>query len=95
MPCLLAGLAFEALAAVPLEGAPRDIAALAVVGVGFLALNFALLRSLAVLVDGGRLSEALHHPRELLPSLALTVALTLAIAGVSAHFDAAGACSSC
>ena len=33
--------------------------------------------------------EALHHPRELLPSLALTVALTLAIAGVSARFDIA------
>ena len=61
----------------------------ALVGVGFLALNFALLRSLAVLVDGGRLREALHHPRELLPSLALTVALTLAIAGVSARFDIA------
>jgi putative nucleotidyltransferase with HDIG domain len=89
VPTLLAGIAFHALAGGPQDGSVGDIAALGVAAVGFLALNFALLRSLAVLVDGGRLREALHHPRELLPSLALTVGLTLAIAGVSARFDIA------
>jgi putative nucleotidyltransferase with HDIG domain len=89
VPSLLAGIAFRALAGGPQDGSLGDLAALALVGVGFLALNFALLRSLAALVDGGRLRDALHHPRELLPSLALTVALTLAIAGVSAQLGIA------
>jgi putative nucleotidyltransferase with HDIG domain len=89
VPSLLAGIAFHALAGGRQDGSLGDLAALAVVGVGFLALNFALLSSLAVLVDGGRFREALRHPRELLPSLALTLALTLAIAGVSARFDIA------
>ena len=89
VPSLLAGVAFRALAGGPLDGSLGDLAALAVVGIGFLALNFAMLSSLAVLVDGGRLREALRHPRELLPSLALTLALTLAIAGVAARFDLA------
>ena len=89
VPTLLSGIVFHALAGGPLDGSLGDIAALGVAAVLFLALNFALLRSLAVLVDGGRLREALHHPRELLPSLVLTVALTLAIAGISARFDLA------
>jgi putative nucleotidyltransferase with HDIG domain len=89
VPSLLSGIAFEALADSPLTGSVGDIAALAAVGVGFLALNFVLLRSLAVLVDGGRLREALHHPRDLLPSLALTLGLTLAIAGVGARLGSA------
>ena len=89
VPTLLAALAFHALAGGLQDGSLGDIAALGVVGVGVLALNFVLLRSLAVLVDGGRLREALHHPRELLPSLALTVGLTLSIAAVSARLDIA------
>jgi putative nucleotidyltransferase with HDIG domain len=89
VPSMLAGIAFHALAGGHQDGSLRDVAALGLVAVGYLALNFALLRSLMVLVDGGRMREALHHPRELLPSLALTVALTLAIAGVSARFGAA------
>ena len=72
-----------------MDGGVGDIAALAVAAIRYLALNFAILRSLVVLVDGGRLREALHHPRELLPSLALTVGLTLAIAGISARFELA------
>jgi len=89
IPSLLAGFAFEALAGGRLDGSAGDLAALGVVSVGVLALNFALLRTLAVLVDGGSLRDALCHPRELLPSPALTVALTLGIAAVSVHFDAA------
>jgi putative nucleotidyltransferase with HDIG domain len=84
VPCLLAAIAFRALAG-DMNGSATDIAALAVVAVGLLALNFALLRSLMTLLDGGRLRDALHHPREILPSLALTVALTLAIAAAYAR----------
>lgn len=89
VPTLLAAVAFQALAGVPLDYTVRDVGALALVGIGLIALNFLLLRSLAVLVDGGRMRDALRHPRELLPSLALTVALTLAIASISARFDLA------
>jgi putative nucleotidyltransferase with HDIG domain len=89
VPSLLAGVVFDALTGGGLDGSTQDIAALALVAVGFLGVNFVLLRTLAVLVDGGTLREALHHPRELLPSLALTVALTLAIAGISARSTAA------
>ena len=85
VPTLLAAIAFEAIADVPLGGGVRDIAALGVVGVGLIALNFLLLRALHVLVDGGSLRDALRHPRELLPSLALTVCLTLAIAAIAAR----------
>ncbi len=84
VPSLVAALAFDALAGAPLTESAHDIAVLGAVAVGFLALNFVMLTALVVLVDGGRLSEAVHHPREILPSLALTVALTLAIAGAYA-----------
>ncbi len=89
VPSLVAGLAFHSLAGGTMDGGAGDIAALAVAAVLYLALNFVILRSLVVLVDGGRLREALRHPRELLPSLALTVGLTLAIAGISARFELA------
>ena len=81
VPALLAAFAFEALAGA-MDGSPRDLAVLAVVQIGFLALNFVLLRSLAALMDGLQMRSMLKPPRELLPSLALTIALTLAIAGV-------------
>jgi putative nucleotidyltransferase with HDIG domain len=89
VPALIAALAFDYVAGEPLDAGAHDIVALAIVAIGFLALNFALLTSLIVLLDGGRLREALHHPREILPSLALTVGLTLAIAGVYAQFGMA------
>jgi putative nucleotidyltransferase with HDIG domain len=89
IPTLLAGVAFQAIAGDPLDGSPADLATLGLVGVGLIALNFVILRTLAVLLDGGSWREALHHPRELLPSLALTVGLTLAIAGISARYDLA------
>ncbi|HEX8158023.1 MAG TPA: hypothetical protein VF526_11620, partial [Solirubrobacteraceae bacterium] len=86
-PALLAGLAFFALTGGVMNNADaNEIVALALVGVGFLALNFVLLRTLAVLLDGGRLGKALRPPRELVPSLALTMALTLAISGVYARY---------
>jgi putative nucleotidyltransferase with HDIG domain len=92
VPSLLAGIAFDALVGGRMEhGSIDEIAALALVGVGLLAMNFALLRLLVVLLDGGRITEALHHPREILPSLGLTVALTLAIAAIYAsHGEATG-----
>src|SRR4051812_32585991 len=85
VPSLPAAWAFAALVAEPLSGTAHDIAALGLVGVGLLGLNFVLVHSLMALLDGGRVREALHHPREILPSLGLTIALTLAIAGVCAR----------
>ncbi len=81
VPALFAALAFDALAG-SMDGSPRDLAALAVVEIMFLALNFVLLRALVSLMDGLPVRSMLRPPRELLPSLALTVGLTLAIAGV-------------
>ncbi|MGH2900382.1 MAG: hypothetical protein ACRDMZ_17030, partial [Solirubrobacteraceae bacterium] len=81
VPALLAAHAFDALAG-EMNGSAHDLAALAAVEIGFLALNFVLLRSLLALLDGYHLSTVLEPPRALLPSLALTVALTLAIVGV-------------
>jgi len=81
VPGLLAALAFEALAGT-MDGSPGDLVALAVVEIGFLALNFVLLRSLISLIDGHDMRSMLKPPRELLPSLALTIALTVSIAAV-------------
>jgi putative nucleotidyltransferase with HDIG domain len=89
VPTLIAAVAYDALVGGPFDGGLADTAALATAAVILIALNFALLRSLAVLLDGGRWREALHHPRELLPSLVLSVGLTLAIAAMSARFDIA------
>ncbi|MGH2941868.1 MAG: HD-GYP domain-containing protein [Solirubrobacteraceae bacterium] len=88
VPSLLAAVAFQSLAG-EMDGSPRAIAALALVEVGFLCLNFALLRTLLALLDGQPIRQVLKPPRELLPSLALTVALTLAIAGVYAQIGLA------
>lgn len=84
VPSMLAAFAFDAIAGESPAGTAFDIAALALVAVAFLALNFAMLTALVALLDGGRLRDALRPPRELLPSLGLTVALTVAIAGVYA-----------
>jgi putative nucleotidyltransferase with HDIG domain len=89
IPSLLSGMLFYELAGGLQDGGLGDVAALGLAGVGYLTLNFVSLRSFEVLVDGGRLRAALIPPRELLPSLALTVALTLAIAGIAARFDIA------
>lgn len=90
VPALLAGLAFGALAG-DMTGSAGDTAVLALVAVGFLAVNFVLVRSFVFLLDGGSLRETLHHPREILPSLALTIALTLAIAAAYANSGIAAA----
>jgi putative nucleotidyltransferase with HDIG domain len=81
MPAVLAALSFDALSGT-MDGDPQDFVALAAVEIAFLALNFVLLRSLVSLMDGLDMRTMLKPPRELLPSLALTIALTIAIAGV-------------
>lgn len=88
VPAVLAAVAFEALAGT-MDGGARDLVALAVVEVGFLVLNFVLLRVLSSLLDGLDVRSMLKPPRELLPSLALTIAMTLAIAGVYTELGAA------
>jgi putative nucleotidyltransferase with HDIG domain len=89
IPTLLAALLFRWLNSGAEDGSGAGIALLALVAVLWLALNFVLLRALAVILDGGRVSEALHHPVEILPSLALAVGLTLSIAAVYARFGLA------
>ena len=88
VPALLASLLFSALAG-EMDGGAHDLAVLLVVEVGFLALNFVLLSTLLALLDGQPIVKVLKPPRELLPSLALTVALTLAITGIYAEFGLA------
>jgi putative nucleotidyltransferase with HDIG domain len=89
VPNLLAAVVFQWLAGGKFDASLNDLAALALVAVGFLVANFVLLGLLGLLVDGGTLRGELRPPRELLPSLGLTVALTLAIAGVYARFGTA------
>lgn len=89
VPSLIAAIAFQELTGGLQEGSVRDIALLAAAAIGFLVLNYALLRLLATLLDGGRLRDALRPPRALLPSLAITVALTVSIAAVFAEFGLA------
>ncbi len=92
VPNMLAALLYGHLVGTLREGRIGDLALLALVAVGFLILNFVLLSGLVVVLDGGRVREAVQPPRELLPSLVLTVALTVSIAGVFAEFGlAAGA----
>ena len=92
IPSLLAALLYGELVGTLNEGDPSDLGVLALVAIGFLVLNYATISTLVVLLDGGSMRTALRPPRELLPSLALTVALTVAIAGVFAQLGlAAGA----
>ena len=86
VPSTLAALLYADTVGMLEEGDLGALAILGLVAIGYLALNFVMLGTLAVLLDGGRLRAALRPPRELLPSLALTVALTIAIAGVFAQF---------
>lgn len=88
VPALLAGYAFRGLAGGDdmLENTTADIVALAATGTGFLVLNFLLLHVLSGLYYDERLRDQLRFPRELAPSVILTIALTLAIAGIYAEY---------
>ena len=85
VPLLLAGLVYGELVGRVEDGDLVELGVLALVAIGFLAVNYVILSVLVVLLDGGALREAVRPPRELLPSLALTVALTVSIAGVFAQ----------
>jgi putative nucleotidyltransferase with HDIG domain len=85
VPCLLAAVIYHALVGKLREGELADLWVLAVVAVGFLVVNYVLARTLVALLDGESLRDAVRPPRELLPSLALTVALTVSVAGVFAQ----------
>ncbi|HEV2774079.1 MAG TPA: HD domain-containing phosphohydrolase [Solirubrobacteraceae bacterium] len=89
VPSLLAALLYGELVGTLHEGDAADLGVLAVVAIGFLVLNYVTLRTLVVLLDGGSIRASLRPPRELLPSLALTVALTVSIAGVFAQLGLA------
>jgi putative nucleotidyltransferase with HDIG domain len=92
IPTLIAALLYRELVGTLHDGELGGLAVLAVVAIGFLVLNYATISALVVLLDGGSMRAALRPPRELLPSLALTVGLTVAIAGVFARLGvAAGA----
>jgi putative nucleotidyltransferase with HDIG domain len=88
VPSLLAALAYENLVGVLREDQLADLGILALVAVGFLEANRIMLRTLVVLLDGGSMRQAVRMPREILPSLLLSVALTVSIAGVYARFGA-------
>jgi putative nucleotidyltransferase with HDIG domain len=89
VPSMLAGVAFKALAEVPMHGTIADVAALALVSVGFLVANFVVSSALVTVLDGLRLRETLRSLLGLLPSFGLTLALALATAGVYATLGAA------
>jgi putative nucleotidyltransferase with HDIG domain len=92
IPSLLAALIYGGVVGTLHDGRPADLAVLALVAIAFLVLNYVTISVLVVLLDGGSLRAALRPPRALLPSLALTVALTVSIAGVFAQLGlAAGA----
>jgi putative nucleotidyltransferase with HDIG domain len=86
---MLAAIAFETLAGVPMQGTAADVAALALVAVGFLVANVLVSSALVALLDGRRLRDALRSLVAVLPSFGLTLALTIATAGVYASLGAA------
>ena len=88
VPSLFAALLYGELVGTMQDGGAGELAVLALVAVAFLVMNYVVLRLLVVLLDGGTLRDALRPPRELLPSLALTVALTVSVAGVFAQLGA-------
>ncbi len=92
VPSLVAGICFHALAG-EMTGSVHDIVVLGLVAVGFLIVNFTLVNLFGSLLDGGDIRDALRHPREILPSLALTVGLTLAIAAAYTSLGSAAALS--
>ncbi len=84
LPSLAAAEVLQSLAGQS-ETSARFAAALGAVAVGALALNFVSLRSIQALRDGEAWPAALRPPRELLPALALNVALTVALAELYAQ----------
>jgi len=86
VPNLIAALVFIWIAGEMKDDSVLGITVLGFLTVGYLALNYVLLRLLVVLLDGGDPRDALRLPREILPSLALTLALTLAIAALYVSF---------
>lgn len=89
VPNLLAALLYAELVGTLQDGRLADLGLLTLVAIAFLMANFVVLSTLLALLDGERLRTALRIPYELLPSLALTVALTVSIAGVFAQFGLA------
>lgn len=89
VPSLAAALVYGEVVGRLSDGRLADLAILALVAIGFLVLNYMTLGTLAVLLDGGSIRASLRPPRALLPSLALTVALTVSIAGAFAQLGLA------
>jgi putative nucleotidyltransferase with HDIG domain len=88
LPALAAATVFEAV----MDGDASRIAFLSLLAGAAalnLSLNFLLVSVLMSLMDGLRLRSALKPPAQLVPALALTVALTLAVAEVYARFGLA------
>lgn len=83
VPALLAAYALPVLSG-DQNGDLSDLSTLGIVAVVFLVLNFVLLRGLVSIMDGYRIAPMLKPPREILPSLALTIGLTVAFAGIYA-----------
>ena len=89
VPSLICAFVFDALVGTAAEESLHFIVAVAVAGVLFLGLNFALMSALAGVLDGMPMTQVLGRPREILPALALTLALTVAIAGIFAAYGLA------
>ncbi len=84
LPSLAAGTAFGALAGSG-DTSARFAVVLAAVSIAALALNFVGVSAIMALRDGRPIAAALRPPRELLPALALNVALTIALAELYAQ----------
>ena len=80
------GHALDALIDGATLGASRSSPCSPAAAVVNLTLNFVLACSLLALMDGLPLRQVLRPPAQLLPALALTVALTLAVAEVYERF---------
>jgi putative nucleotidyltransferase with HDIG domain len=89
VPAMLGAIAFDGLVGSADDGSLTFIAALGLVATGFLVANFVVVSLLVSLRDGEPMAAAGRVPRQLVPALALTVALSLAIAGVYARFGLA------
>lgn len=89
VPTLLAGIVFNEVTGTLDEGNMGDIALLAGACIGLLALNYVLLHVLMTVLDGGDLGAAMRFPKEILPSILLTLAMSLAIAEIYARYGLA------
>jgi putative nucleotidyltransferase with HDIG domain len=88
LPAVAAAAMFDAVWA-PDGSQLAFLALLTAASILYLALNFALVGCLLALMDGLSLRTVLMPPLQLLPALALTVALTLAVAEVYDQFGLA------